>query len=51
MNGTDVNTYSDNAFGLKMLSAYFVCCIFSNALQNIFTMEAKNTKQAIHIAL
>ena len=29
-------------FVLKMLSAYYICCIYLNALQSIFTMEANN---------
>ena len=27
---------------LKMLSAFYVCCIFSNALQTHFFLEANN---------
>ena len=28
-----------------MLSAYFTCCIYSNTLQNCFTMEAKKVSE------
>ena len=31
--------YTANIFVLKMLSAYYVCCIYSIALQKTFTME------------
>ena len=34
-----LNLYPANIFALKMSSAYYVCCIYSNALQNTFTME------------
>ena len=40
------NSYLANIFVLKMLS-YNGCCIYSNALQNTFTMEA-NTLIWIH---
>ena len=35
--------YSGNIFVQKMLSAYYACCIFSNALQSNFIMEANTT--------
>ena len=27
-------------FAVKMFSAYYICCIYSNAFQNTLTMEA-----------
>ena len=32
--------YAAISFPLKMWSAYYICCMYSNALQNTFTMEA-----------
>ena len=29
-----------NIFYIKMMSAYYVCCIYSNTLQKTFTMAA-----------
>ena len=31
-----LNPYPANVFVLKMSSAYYVCCIFSNGLKNMF---------------
>ena len=31
--------YPVNIFVLKMVSAYYICCMFSKTIQNIFTME------------
>ena len=35
-----VRHYPDNTFVLKMLSAYYVCFIYSSVLQNTLTMLA-----------
>ena len=35
-----INPYSANIFVKKILSAYYFCCVNSNALQNTFSMEA-----------
>ena len=37
-----VNPYPANIFVLKMLSAEYVCCIYSNAFYTILIMEATN---------
>ena len=37
-----VNPYPANIFVLKMLSAEYVCCIYSNAFYTILIMEANN---------
>ena len=36
------NPYPAISFVLKLWSAFYFCCICSNALQNTFTMEATN---------
>ena len=38
-----LDPYPAKIFVLKMLSAYCVCCIYSNALQNTITTEANTT--------
>ena len=35
-----ISYLANNLFFQKMLSAYHVCCLFSNALQNTIAMEA-----------
>ena len=35
-----LNSHLTNVFVMKILAAYYVCCIFSNGLKNMFTMEA-----------
>ena len=45
-----INPYPVNMFLKRMLSAYYFCCINSNALQNTFSMEA-NTMNPDQTAL
>ena len=39
---TDFYQYPTNIFVMKMLYDLYICCIYSNAIQTSFIMEANN---------
>ena len=47
-----VNPYPTTIFVLKILSAFYICCIYSkNALQTRFVMEANNMSSLIWVRI
>ena len=40
-----IKPYPANIYVLKMLSAFYICCIYSNSLQKTFTMDTNTMSQ------